>query len=143
MGINFCLQNCSADEMTAKLQEADDDSYDDVYESETHYVSAPHWSYSGFGGWRRDSASRVGIDLDDMVGFGGKIPFPEWNASEPSLIPLLNHSDCDGSLSPTEARSVAAAMRNLGMVASDDSQGGLFLQLLDEAVERQLHVGFC
>jgi hypothetical protein len=39
-----------------------------------------------------------------MKGFGGKKP---WDSVTTALRPLLDHSDCDGQLSPEDAATVA------------------------------------
>jgi hypothetical protein len=75
------------------------------------------WSYSGFNAARTRLAAQIGIVLDDMVGFGsfssrstrGQTPWP--HPSTNPLIYLLNHSDCDGNLSPAECRLVTPALR--------------------------------
>lgn len=41
-----------------------------------------------------------------MVGLGGDKPWPEAKG----IIPLLNHSDCDGELSVTEMKEIAPKM---------------------------------
>jgi hypothetical protein len=66
------------------------------------------WSYTGFGTFRRALALFEGFELDAMDGFGGDQP---WSAVHTDLAPLLNHSDCDGELTPTECRQVAPRLR--------------------------------
>ena len=65
------------------------------------------WSYSGFGAFRRALAAEEGVDLAQMVGFGGE---REWRTSTDQnitpLAPLLNHSDCDGYLHYWECEEV-------------------------------------
>lgn len=56
-----------------------------------------HWStsYGGFNELRRRLAESAGMgNLDDYQGYGGTQPYPP---DEP-LVPLLNHSDCEGEL---------------------------------------------
>jgi hypothetical protein len=60
-------------------------------------------SYSTFGAFRTRLAAAEGFDLDEMTGFGGK---REWSEIESSLVPLLNHSDCDGTLHPYEYENI-------------------------------------
>ena len=67
-----------------------------------------HWSYSGFNRFRRAIAAHEGIDLDAMRGFGGD---HDWSTATTPLKPLLNHSDCDGELTPQECRQVAPRLR--------------------------------
>ena len=66
------------------------------------------WSYTGFGAFRRALAVFEGFELDDMEGFGGD---RDWSTVATDLAPLLNHSDCDGEMSPDECRQVAPRLR--------------------------------
>lgn len=50
-------------------------------------------SYGGFANFRDAVAKEIGIDLDEMIGFGGVKSFKE--VKNP-IKHLLNHSDCDG-----------------------------------------------
>lgn len=50
-----------------------------------------HWSYSGFHRFRQRLAAEIGIELEEMQGFGGD---KEWDEKQP-LTPLLTHSDCE------------------------------------------------
>lgn len=69
-----------------------------------------HWAYGGFGQFREALALHEGFDLDTMVGFGGDQP---WEPVATALKPLLNHSDCDGDLSPEECAQVAPRLRDV------------------------------
>lgn len=62
-----------------------------------------HWSYSGFNTFRTKLAKEIGMDLASMEGFGGKTP---WTDFEDPILPLLDHSDCDGVLTPDECALV-------------------------------------
>jgi len=55
-------------------------------------------SYTYFHNWRRTLARIVGINLDQMAGFNG---CKSWTGHE-RFYELLNHSDCDGKLTPLE-----------------------------------------
>jgi len=62
--------------------------------------------YSYFNTFREWIAKQVGIDLRSMLGFkegGGGIP---WDGFDHPIIPLLNHSDCDGELTIEECHSI-------------------------------------
>ena len=72
--------------------------------------SEASWSYSSFGNFRRRLAKEIGIDLDNMVGFGGKI---KWNNIKDPIKDLLNHSDCDGHLTPTQCKKIAPRLIEL------------------------------
>lgn len=72
--------------------------------------NAWHGSYGNFSRWRQFIATRIGIkNLDDMLGFGGS---KEFDKKEP-LTALLNHSDCDGELTPKECAGIARRLREL------------------------------
>jgi len=60
------------------------------------------WSYSGFNQFRGKLADEIGLKLDEMCGFGG---YKNWPSSDP-IVPLLNHSDCEGNLSPSNCETV-------------------------------------
>lgn len=66
-----------------------------------------HGSYSSFNAWRRWLAGKAGFDLDSMLGFGGHT---DWSTVSSGLVPLLNHSDCDGEISPDDAALIAPAL---------------------------------
>jgi hypothetical protein len=63
------------------------------------------WGYGGFMIFRKRVAASIGIDLDAMVGFGGSREWP--SAEKEPLVYLLNHSDCDGHLTPKQCKVVA------------------------------------
>lgn len=72
-----------------------------------------HGSYSSFHKWRKIIANRAGYPpLDSMVGFGGT---QDW-ATAPGdrrLYPLINHSDCDGEISPLHCARIAEGLEAL------------------------------
>ncbi|MFE9777792.1 hypothetical protein ACFYPA_06495 [Streptomyces sp. NPDC005775] len=75
-----------------------------------------HWAYTGFSRFRRALAAYVGIDLDHMSGFkplgaGDDYQLNPWSNVTSDLKPLLDHSDCDGELSPQECQRVAPCLR--------------------------------
>lgn len=49
-----------------------------------------HWSYSDFHDFRKRLAACIGMNLDDMEGFGGEIPFKNY---QDDIIPLLEQPD--------------------------------------------------
>ena len=75
-------------------------------------VHAPSWAYSGFHRFRERLADEVGIPLNNMKGFHehGK-PWAEY--ADEDLLPLLNHSDCDGQMTPAECERVAPRLREI------------------------------
>lgn len=75
-----------------------------------------HWSYGGFNRFRTVLARHEGIDLDRMEGFrrrGDERPRLAWDATTTPLRPLLDHSDCDGELTPEECSQVAPRLREV------------------------------
>ena len=71
--------------------------------------SDAHWSYSGFNDFRRRLSFMLDFDLRSMVGFGGE---RSWNAvPQDDILVLLNHSDCEGILSPAECAVVGPRLR--------------------------------
>lgn len=75
-----------------------------------------HWAYGRFARFREALAQHEGIDLSVMDGFrryGDDRPRQSWNDVTTPLKPLLNHSDCDGELTPEECREVAPRLREV------------------------------
>lgn len=68
------------------------------------------WSYSGFNAFRRSLGAEIGLDLDEMEGFGGN---KSWELVNDPIVPFLAHSDCDGELSPKECGQVGPRLREL------------------------------
>lgn len=68
------------------------------------------WSYSAFHKFRKRLAEEIGIDLEQMEGFGGRRTF--YTVSDP-IKHLLDHSDCDGNLDPHQCRVTAPRLRKL------------------------------
>src|SRR5262249_12016522 len=84
--------------------------------------NAWHGSYSSFGEWRRRIAEVAGFPpLPDMWGhspvYKGEPPGKQlpWGTTsgDPRLIPLLNHSDCDGEIAPVNCHLIAEALEEL------------------------------
>ncbi len=69
-----------------------------------------HWSYGGFSRFREALAIHEGFFLNDMQGFDGERP---WSAVTTDIKPLLDHSDCDGELTPEECAQVAPRLREI------------------------------
>lgn len=72
-----------------------------------------HWSYSGFGRFRVRLAETIGMDLLKMEGFDREHKGLSWKGVKDPIGRLLNHSDCDGDLSPAECRKIAPRLREL------------------------------
>ncbi|MDG1949479.1 MAG: hypothetical protein P8J32_01495 [bacterium] len=67
-------------------------------------------AYSSFGAFRKELAEQIGITLSDYQGFGGNLLF---DGLKHGIISLLDHSDCDGELSPEECTSVAQGLQQV------------------------------
>jgi len=79
-------------------------------------------AYSSFASFRKDLARQIGIsNLNSMVGFGGNIPWTPYINHD--LYPLLNHSDCDGEISPSDAGLI---IRGLDAILADVDINKLF-----------------
>ena len=72
--------------------------------------SDAHWAYSGFHRFRVKLAKEIGIDLDNMAGFDGDLP---WSEIIDPIKPLLNHSDCDGELTTDQCKGIWPRLRQL------------------------------
>lgn len=83
--------------------------------------NAWHGPYSSFGDWRKKIAKLKGFNLTDMIGFGGDTEWSIEQISDP-LYPLLNHSDCDGSLSPKECALIAHGLSEIIPIANATMQ---------------------
>ena len=71
--------------------------------------SAP---YSTFNRFRYSLGHQVGIDLTEYFGYNpeGK---KELNKIDNPLMPLFNHSDCDGELTVKESESIVKALNEI------------------------------
>lgn len=75
------------------------------------------WSYGGFGQFRTRLAEAIGITLTEMRGFRG---LREWSTVDDPIVPLLNHSDCDGELPAIVCATVAPRLREIVSAWPDD-----------------------
>ena len=91
-----------------------------------------HWSYSDFHDFRRKLAACIGMNLDDMEGFGGEISFKNY---QDDIIPLLELSDSDSYLSPKICQTVAARLRQLIRHWLDDDLDKMNALYLAEGME--------
>lgn len=82
--------------------------------------------YSSFNRFREKLAKMIGIDLNQMEGFGGS---NSWDKVNDGLVPLLNHSDCDGHLTPEESKMIADRLDELmPQITIDDAGDSDFYQ---------------
>ena len=136
-----------------------------------------HWSYSGFMNFRTKLATQAGIALNCMSGFAsgptskpfealtifgeseesGTVPGFDKYVGRQEVIPwenikddiklLLDHSDCDGGLTPGECTKVAPRLRELvSSWTEDDYDKRHALRLaegMEEAISEDVIFEFC
>jgi len=102
---------------------------------------SPQWSYGGFHRFRQRLANHEGFDLDRMAGFSGntadrldgyslladaEVPGRDWSEVTTDLVPLLDHSDCDGELDSAACWSVYPRLEQVmdEWAARPDPDGG-------------------
>ncbi len=124
-----------------------------------------HWSCTGFHAFRVKLAAEAGIalncmesyafgnasgtkyDLLKLIGVGGGDdekreeyialqPVITWDTVYDDVKPLLNHSDCDGELTPDECRKVAPRLRELVNAWSNDDRDKRMALRLADAMEQ-------
>lgn len=69
-----------------------------------------HWSCTNFHDFRCRLAACIGMNLDNMQGFGGDIPFEDYSDD---IIPLLEKPYFDIYLMPEVCQTVAVRLRQL------------------------------
>ncbi|WP_419761728.1 hypothetical protein [Bacillus altitudinis] len=69
-----------------------------------------HWSCTDFHDFRCKLVACIGMNLDEMEGVGGDIPFENFTDD---IIPLLDLSDSDSYLMPDVCQTVAVRLRQL------------------------------
>jgi len=103
-----------------------------------------HWSYGGFMTFRRRLAESIGFVLGDMYGFGGDIQFCTIN--DP-IVPLLDHSDCEGLLTAEQCQTIAPRLAEIVKDWPDDDYDKInALELVEgmkQAVEDDTSLIFC
>ena len=74
-----------------------------------------HGPYSSFNDWRYWIAKQIDINLDDYKGYAarGGSGTKDLNTIDHPLMPLFNHSDCDGELTPDECRQIAKGLKEI------------------------------
>lgn len=70
-----------------------------------------HGAYSSFNRFRYSLAEQIGVNLDeyDGYGFGDK----DLESIDHDIMPLLNHSDCDGELTVEESKRIVNGLNNI------------------------------
>ena len=72
-----------------------------------------HWAYRYFKDFRRKLAKEINLDLETMEGYSDNDSAISWDTVKDPIVYLLNHSDCDGDLSPQICKVVATRLREL------------------------------
>ena len=96
-----------------------------------------HWSYSGFMRFRVRLTAEIGIDLKKMIGFNKENDFKSlsWEKVTDPIKYLLDHSDCDGDLSPELCSKIAPRLRELVSSWDDDDYDKEQALLLAEGMD--------
>ena len=68
-----------------------------------------HGPYSTFNRFRYSLGYQIGIDLDEYKGYN-KDGAKDLSKIEHELMPLFNHSDCDGRLTIKESKSIVKGL---------------------------------
>jgi hypothetical protein len=71
-----------------------------------------HAPYSSFSEFRHSLGRQIGIDLDEYIGYGDK-GTKNLTDIQHDLMPLFNHSDCDGELSVEESKQIVKGLNNI------------------------------
>lgn len=71
-----------------------------------------HGPYSSFNRFRYSLGKQIGIDLDEYIGYGDK-GTKYLTSIEHDLMPLFNHSDCDGELTVEESKRIVSGLNNV------------------------------
>lgn len=112
------------------------------------------WSYSGFNRFREKVAESVGIPIREMDGwktdngnhFGSYIKGISWRTIKNPIKYLLNHSDCDGYISPKRCGEIAPVLKK--MVSKwehdyDRENGLLLAKNMSDAYKTNSRLYFC
>lgn len=70
--------------------------------------------YSMFNTFRYGLAHMIGISLDDYAGYRGSGNL-DLTSIDHDLMPLFNHSDCDGVIPPEDAKKIADGLTDILM----------------------------
>jgi hypothetical protein len=102
------------------------------------------WYYTDFDNFRCKLAAEIGINLANMYGYEGT---RSWNTINDDIVPLLNHSGCDGELTPEECRIVAPRLRQLVMKwdadDADKKKAYMLADGMESAANANQELWFC
>lgn len=68
-----------------------------------------HGAYSSFNRFRYSLAAQIGVDLDEYNGYS-KSGTKNLEDIDHGIMPLLNHSDCEGRLKVSESRKIVEGL---------------------------------
>lgn len=109
-----------------------------------------HGPYSSFNRFRYWLAAQIGVNLNDYAGYkesGTK----ELETINHPIMPLLNHSDCDGELTPDQCRSIAKGIKEILKTAKPEdrvnpfghfSEAETFMKGCIRAANKKENIGF-
>ena len=66
--------------------------------------------YSSFNEFRKWLAQKININLEDYIGYGNDNATKDLSSIDHKIMPLLNHSDCEGILTPDECKQIAEGL---------------------------------
>ena len=92
------------------------------------------WSYSGFMRFRERLAESIGMQLRKMPGFRDNQEEFAWEDYDDPIIPFLNHSDCDGVLTPEQCRTIAPRLREIISTWEDNFENSYDLEMAEELI---------
>jgi hypothetical protein len=102
-----------------------------------------YWSYTSFHRFRCRVAEAIGIKLDEMSGFGGDKSWAEINSP---LAVFLDHSDCEGELSPSQCALMIEPLKKIVLrwpeSDYDRVHGLLLVEGMERAVKTNQHLQF-
>lgn len=102
------------------------------------------WSYSGFNSFRNKLVKEldIGITFNNMCDNMNMSP-----VKGQGIYPLLNHSDCDGELTPDEMSVILPQLREIVSKWPDDDfdkqQGKALIKGMEDAMSEKTNLHFC
>ncbi|WP_298067418.1 hypothetical protein [uncultured Acinetobacter sp.] len=69
-------------------------------------------SYGSFNRFRYSLAAQIGVNLDEYIGYGDN-GFKNLTSINHDLMPLFDHSDCDGDLSVEDCKRIANGLNSV------------------------------
>lgn len=71
-----------------------------------------HGPYSSFNRFRYSLGKQIGINLDEYIGYG-EIGTKDIASINHDLVPLFDHSDCDGELTVEESKQIVNGLNSV------------------------------